>query len=69
MRTARLELGGEEATKQRTRDARVGVGLDALLLKFGLMTSIPWLEIIQATGIMATFSLFIDLAMKLIFGN
>ena len=45
------------------------VGLDALLLKFGLISSMPWPELIQATGIMATFSLFIDLAMKLIFGN
>jgi hypothetical protein len=44
-------------------------GMDALILKFGLLTSMPWPELIQATGIMATFKLFIDLAMKLIFGK
>jgi hypothetical protein len=44
-------------------------GMETLLLKFGLISSMPWPELIQATGIMATFSLFIDLAMKLIFGK
>ena len=45
------------------------IGLDALLLKFGLVTSMPWLELIQATGTMATFKLFIDLALKLFLGK
>ena len=44
-------------------------GMDALRLKYGLLSSMPWPELIQATGIMATFKLFIDLAMKLIFGK
>jgi hypothetical protein len=44
-------------------------GMDALLLKFGLISSMPWPELIQVTGVMATFKLFIDLAMKLIFGK
>jgi len=43
--------------------------MDTLLLKFGLMSSMPWPELMQATGIMATFKLFIELAMKLIFGK
>ena len=45
------------------------IGLDALRLKYGLVSSMPWPELIQATGVMATFKLFIDLAMKLIFGE
>ena len=45
------------------------VALDALRLKYGLVSSMPWPELIQATGILATFKLFIDLAMKLIFGK
>ena len=45
------------------------VALDALRLKYGLLSNMPWPELIQATGIMATFKLFIDLAMKLIFGK
>ena len=44
-------------------------GMETLLLKFGLITSMPWPELVQATGILATFKLFIDLAMKLIFGK
>ena len=42
------------------------IGLDVLLLKYGLMT---WMDSIQASGVMATFAALIDLAMKLIFGN
>jgi len=42
------------------------LGMDVLLLKYGLT---PWLDSIQATGVMATFAAFIDLAMKLIFGG
>jgi hypothetical protein len=45
------------------------IGLDALRLKYGLVSSMPWPELIQATGIMATFKLFIDLAIQLIFGK
>ena len=44
-------------------------GMETLLLKFGLMSSMPWPELIKTTGVMATFSLFIDLALKLIFGK
>jgi len=40
--------------------------MDALLLKYGLMS---WLDSIQASGILATFSAIIDLVMKLIFGK
>jgi len=43
--------------------------METLSLKFGLLSSMPWPELIQATGITATFKLFIDLTMKLIFGN
>jgi len=43
--------------------------METLSLKLGLLSSMPWPELIQATGIMATFKLFIDLAMKLIAGN
>ena len=43
--------------------------METLPLKFGLLSSMPWPELIQATGTMATFKLFIDLAMKLLFGN
>jgi hypothetical protein len=42
------------------------LGMDALLLKYGLMS---WLDSIQASGVMATFTALIDLAMKLIFGK
>ena len=42
------------------------IGLDILLLKYGLMS---WLDSIQSSGILASFSALIDLAMKLIFGN
>jgi hypothetical protein len=42
---------------------------ETLLMKYGLMSSMPWPELIQAAGVMATFRLFIDMAMKLIFGN
>ena len=45
------------------------IAMDAMLIKYGLVSSMPWPELIQATGIMATFKLFIDLAMKLIFGK
>ena len=45
------------------------IGLDALRLKYGLVSSMPWPELIQATGTMATFKLFIDLALKLFFGK
>ena len=41
-------------------------GMDALLLKYGF---ISWLDSIHASGILATFSGLIDLAMKLIFGK
>ena len=44
-------------------------GIDALILKYSLLSSMPWPEIIKATGLTATFKLFIDLAMKLIFGK
>ena len=40
--------------------------MDILLLKYGLMT---WIQIIQASGITATFMALIDLAFQLIFGN
>ena len=42
------------------------VGLDALLLKYGLMS---WLDAIQASAVLATLAGLIDLAMKLIFGK
>jgi hypothetical protein len=42
------------------------IGMNILLLKYGLMS---WLDSIQASGILATFTGFIDLAMKLLFGN
>ena len=42
------------------------IGLDILLLKYGLMT---WLDSIQASGILATFAAAIYMAMKLIFGK
>ena len=45
------------------------VALDALRLKYSLLSSMPWPELIQATGTIATFKLFIELAFKLIFGN
>ena len=41
-------------------------GLDALLLKYGLLF---WLDSIQASGIFATFAAMINLAMNLIFGK
>jgi hypothetical protein len=40
--------------------------MDILILKYGLMT---WIQIIQASGITATFAALIDLALKLIFGK
>jgi hypothetical protein len=40
--------------------------MDILVLKYGLMT---WIQIIQASGITATFMALIEVAMKLIFGN
>ena len=42
------------------------IGLDVLLLKYGLMSL---LDSIQASGVLATFTGLIDLAMKLLFGN
>ena len=42
------------------------ISKDVLLLKFATMSL---LDSIQASGILATFSALIDLAMKLIFGN
>jgi len=45
------------------------IWMEILPLKFGLLSSMPWPELIQATGLTVTFKLFIDLAMKLIFGN
>jgi hypothetical protein len=45
------------------------VALDALRLKYGLVSSMPWPELIQASGILATFAALIEVAMKLIFGN
>ena len=42
------------------------IGLDILLLKYGL---ISWLDSIQASGILATFAALIDLALKLILGK
>jgi len=43
--------------------------MKTLPLKFGLLSSMPWPELIQAAGITATFKLFIDFAWKLFFGN
>jgi hypothetical protein len=43
--------------------------MDTLLLKYGLMSSMPWPELIRATGLMATSKLFIELAWKMFFGN
>ena len=42
------------------------IGMDILLLKYGLTS---WLDSIQASGILATFTGLIDLATKLIFGK
>ena len=42
------------------------IAMGALLIKYGVMS---WLDAIQASGIFATFSALIDLAMKLIFGK
>ena len=42
------------------------IGMDILLLKYGLMS---WLDSLQASGVMATFSALIEVAMKLIFGK
>ena len=42
------------------------IGMNILLLKYGLTT---WLDSIQASGVLATFTGLIDLAMKLLFGN
>jgi hypothetical protein len=42
------------------------IALDALLLKYGVMS---WLDSIQASGIMATFAALIEMVMNLIIGN
>lgn len=42
------------------------IGMDVLLLKYGVTT---WLDSIQASGLLTTFSALIDLAMKLMFGK
>ena len=42
------------------------IGMDILLLKYGLMS---WLDSLQASGVLATFAALIEVAMKLIFGN
>ena len=42
------------------------IGMDILLLKYGLMS---WLDSLQASGVLATFAALIEEAMKLIFGK